>query len=167
MATIPPALRGLMKFAIAFFFTLAVFFFLCIFLLGLAQRHNMVNQVDELVPIQQAEYANWGQIPGNFSFAFTRNYKLYEFNYEPTAGASEINLSTVGEYNYDLTRDYEDPTWYPQKSVVQFKQKYNYPDPTNENGEVSNADDSMMTINLGGYSVWYQMVNKPFYYKAW
>ena len=25
----------------------------------------------------------------------------------------------------------------------------------------------MLTVNLGGYSVWHQMVNKPQYFKSW
>lgn len=157
--------RRILRLSIVFFFVLAVFFFLCIFLLGLAHKHVLKNTVDEKVPIQQNEYNTWGVIPGELLYSWTRSYKLYKFNYKPTAGASEINLSTVNTFDYSVDRVYNNATWYPQKSVVQYNESYNY---TATNSESADANaETMYTINMGAYDVWYQMVNKPQFFKAW
>ena len=43
--------RHVLRLSIVFFFVLAIFFFLCIFLLGLAKKHVLKNSVDDKVPI--------------------------------------------------------------------------------------------------------------------
>ena len=68
-----------------------------------------------------------------------------------TPGASEINLKTVVEFNYTVERTFEDALWYPQKSVVSYNESYSY---TLDSGSVS-TDNSMLTLNLGAYDVWY------------
>lgn len=118
--------RRILRLSIVFFFTLAIFFFLMIFLLSLAKKHTLKNKIDETVPIQQQEFSTWGQIPGNLTYSYTRTYNLYEFSYNVTSAASEINLKTVGEYEFDVERNYTDATWYPQKSVVAYNQTYVY-----------------------------------------
>ena len=105
--------RHILRLSIIFLFVLAIFFFLCIFLLGLAKKHMLKNEVDDKVPIQQNEYNTWGKIPGELNYSWTRSYKLYEFAYPPTSGASAISLNTVGSYEYDLARNFTNATWYP------------------------------------------------------
>jgi len=63
-----------------------------------------------------------------------------------------------------LQRTFENATWYPQKSVVSYNESYTY---TPVSAEEENADETMLTINMGAYDVWYQMINKPKYYQAW
>lgn len=155
--------RRLLRLSIVFFFTLAIFFFLMIFLLSLAKKHTLKNEINDKVPIQQQEYATWGQIPGDLKYSYTRTYNLYEFAYNITSQAAEINLNTVGEYDFEVERIYSNATWYPQKSVVAYNQTYDY---TLRNSAV-NADDTVFTINMGSYNVWYQMCNKPRYFQAW
>ena len=110
--------RQVLRLSIVFFFSLAVFFFLMIFLLGLARKWDLKNKVEAQVPIQQAQNHTWGRIPGELHYNWTRSYNLYQFDYKITDGASDIALSTRGNYSYEMKRDFENPTWYPQKSVV-------------------------------------------------
>ena len=118
--------RYILRLSIVFFFVLAIFFFLCIFLLGLAKNHVLKNSVADKVPIQQSEYKTWGVIPGDLKYSWTRSYNLYEFSYAPTRGAPEINLKTVGQYDYSLERVFKNATWFPQKSVVSYNESYTY-----------------------------------------
>ena len=60
--------RNLVKHSIVFFFVLAGFFFMMIFLLGDALQTKMDNQIKMDVPIQQARSSAWAQIPGYFEF---------------------------------------------------------------------------------------------------
>ena len=71
---------------------------------------------------------------------------------------------TVGEIDYSVERTFESAVWYPQKSVVSYNESYAYT-PSSESS--LNTDDTIFTVNLGAYDVWYQMVNKPKYFKAW
>ena len=71
--------RSILKLSIVFLFVMAIFFFLMIFLLGLAEKHTLKNSVNDQVPIQQQEYATWGQIPGDLKYDFSRKFTLYEF----------------------------------------------------------------------------------------
>lgn len=155
--------RQYLKYSIVCLFALAVQFFLCIFLLGLAKKHDLKNQIKTSVPIQQNEVETWGEIPGKLDYAWSRIYTLYEFAYEPTRGAAEINLNTVGDYSYDVTRSLTNATWYPQKSVVQYNETYTYTAAASD----ADAATTMKTINMGAYDVWYQMSNKPESYQAW
>lgn len=43
--------RYILRLSIVFLFVLAIFFFLCIFLLGLAKKHVLRNSVDDKVAI--------------------------------------------------------------------------------------------------------------------
>ena len=52
--------KNLVKHSIVFFFVLAGFFFMMIFLLGDALQTKMDNQIKLEVPIQQARYTAWG-----------------------------------------------------------------------------------------------------------
>jgi len=52
--------RQYLKYSIVCLFALAVQFFLCIFLLGLAKKHELKNQIKDNVPIQQNEVQTWG-----------------------------------------------------------------------------------------------------------
>ena len=44
--------RHILRLSIVFLFVLAIFFFLMIFLLGLAKKHGLKNDIDDKVPIQ-------------------------------------------------------------------------------------------------------------------
>ena len=44
--------RHILRLSIVFFFILAIFWFLMIFLLGLAKKHTLKNKVEEEVPIK-------------------------------------------------------------------------------------------------------------------
>jgi len=111
------------------------------------------------VPIQQQEYATWGLIPGALQYSWLRSYVPYQFSYAPTPGAPLIALKTVGQYNFDVERTFEEAQWYPQKSVVAYSTNYTVSELTD--------DSSIYTVNLASYNVWYQMTNKPQYFKAW
>ena len=76
---------------------------------------------------------------------------MYEFSYPVTPGAAEINLKTAGEFNYTVERTFEDALWYPQKSVVSYNESYSY---SLDSGSVS-TDNTMLTLNMGAYDVWY------------
>lgn len=65
-------------------------------------------------------------IPGDLGYTWSRSYNLYEFAYKVTPGAGEINLKTVGQYDFDVTREFKNATWYPQKSVVSYNESYTY-----------------------------------------
>ena len=160
--------RQILRLSIICFFILAIMFFLMIFLIGLSKKHVLKNSVDEKVPIQQNEQATWGQIPGTLGYDWTRSYSLYEFNYQVTAGSPIISLASVGTYEYNVTRDYDNAFWYAQKSVVDYNASYTLTEITaSEKNEEDAAADTVSTINMAGYSVWHQMVNKPKYFKAW
>ena len=104
-------MRHVLRLSIIVFFVLAIFFFLMIFLLGVARKHGLKNDVEEKVPIQQYDSGTWGEIPGDLGFSWNRSYKLYEFASTPSA--SEIDLKTVGEYAFDIQRSYHNAAWYP------------------------------------------------------
>lgn len=65
-----------------------------------------------------------------------------------------------------MTRSFQAPHWYPQKSVVAYNETYNY---TAVNDAALNLadDDTMLTVNMGGLDVWHQMKNKPQFFQAW
>ena len=44
--------RQILRLSIVFLFVLAIFFFLMIFLLGLAKKHTLRNDIETKVPIQ-------------------------------------------------------------------------------------------------------------------
>jgi len=46
----------------------------------------------------------------------------------------------VGEYEYDLKREFKNATWYPQKSVVSYNESYTY---TQTNEENADAGETM------------------------
>lgn len=106
-------IRQILRLSIVIFFTLAIFFFLMIFLLGLARKWDLKNQIDLEVPIQQFDNSTWGEIPGKLGYGWTRTYRLFGFDSEVTSDDATITLSTKGEYEYDMTRSFEAPFWYP------------------------------------------------------
>ena len=57
--------RQILRLSIVILFVLAIFFFLMIFLLGLAKKQALQNQVYDNVTVQQQQYSLWGQIPGD------------------------------------------------------------------------------------------------------
>ena len=84
--------KNLVKLSIVFFFVLAAFFFMLIFLLGDAEQTKMDNQIKQEVPIQQARVRAWGEVPGTFDFAYTREVDFYAID-DAASTASELALS--------------------------------------------------------------------------
>ena len=72
--------KNLVKHSIVFFFVLAGFFFMMIFLLGDALQTKMDNQIRGEVPIQQARYSAWGEVPGYFEFQLKRAIDFYSIS---------------------------------------------------------------------------------------
>lgn len=104
-------------------------------------------------------------MPGDLDFSLSQNYQLYQFDAEVTPDATELSMSTVYNedyFNMTTNRDYYAPYWYQQKSVVAFTENFTYP--FNVPGTVV---PTMKQVNMGAYSVWFQMSNKPQYWKAW
>ena len=137
-----------------------------IFLLGLARKWDRKNQIDLQVPIEQFDHSTWGEIPGKLGYGWTRTYRLFGFDSEVTSDDATITLSTKGEYEYDMTRSFEAPFWYPQKPVVAYNQTYDYIAKNDAATDLTD-DDTMLTVNMGGLDVWHQMNNKPKFFQAW
>ena len=101
-------------------------------------------------------------------YNWTRTYSPYVFSGTPTAGAQQIQLSSTADYTYNVTRTFEKATWYPQKSVVSYYANYTMKEIPNEETLMTPANNATYDmINFGGLDVWYQMVNKPKFFKAW
>jgi len=67
-----------------------------------------------------------------------------------------------------VTRTFENATWYPQKSVVSYFANYTMKEIPSEETLAAPANNATYDmINFGGLDVWYQMVNKPKFFKAW
>ena len=61
-------LRSYLGQSIVILFTLAAFFFSLIFLVGIADNTKTNNAILNQVPLQQAEIARWGTIPGSLQY---------------------------------------------------------------------------------------------------
>ena len=119
--------KNLVKFSIPFFFVLAAFFFMMIFLLGDAEQTKMNNQINKEAPIQQARVAAWGEIPGYFGFSYTRDVDFYAID-DTASTDTVLALSKQSTVSMDVTKTLTDPDgsgtgrplWTPQKSCVEF-----------------------------------------------
>lgn len=47
---------------------MACFFGSLIFLIGIAENTKTNNSIDNIVPLQQAQQARWGQMPGELGY---------------------------------------------------------------------------------------------------
>ena len=63
--------------SVVIFFTLAGFFFSMTFLIGLGLDTKTQNSIQNQVPLQQAEVARWGTIPGSLGYTMTRTPTIY------------------------------------------------------------------------------------------
>jgi hypothetical protein len=78
-------------------------------------------------------------------------------------------MTAADEVTFNVTRKFENATWYPQKSVVSYDTNYTMtPIPNSDSANsVPSNNATYEMLNFGAYDVWYQMVNKPTYFKAW
>jgi hypothetical protein len=147
--------KNLVKLSIVFFFVLAAFFFMLIFLLGDAEQTKMDNQIKQEVPIQQARVRAWGEVPGTFDFAYTREVDFYAID-DAASTASELALSQQSSVKMEVTREFLDPAggsgrpqWTPQKSVVEYRQQYSYAYPGTASEEDAQPNADLRTLNFG------------------
>lgn len=147
--------RNLVKHSIVFFFVLAGFFFMMIFLLGDALQTKMDNQIKMDVPIQQARSSAWAEIPGYFEYQLKRAIDFYSIS--DVTSTSQIGMSRQTTVDLDVTRNFLNPNtsletkpiWNAPKSTIDYRMKYGYNMPS----DASNAE--FQTLNFGAQSVWY------------
>ena len=64
-------------------------------------------------------------------------------------------MSKTADKDFDVSRDFINTTWYPQKSVVRYNMSYNYTEMNKD--EQSNADETYLLPNLNALSAWNQI----------
>jgi hypothetical protein len=111
------------------------------------------------VPLQQAEVARWGQIPGDLGYFWTRTATIYS---KQRFDSTEYIANVQGPYQFKTARSFENTAWAPTKSCIDYTMKYSYSGVTE-----SELDTANLMPNLEGLSVWYQKTHKPDYWLAW
>lgn len=81
---------------------------------------------------------------------------------QQTFNANKLNLNIEGPYELSVGRTFDDASWMPTKSCIDYWMNYTY------TGMDQNQGDTIQLMpNLEGLSIWYQKTHKPLWWKAW
>jgi preprotein translocase subunit YajC len=156
--------------SIVFFFTLAVFFFVMIFLMSAALSHKEQNEINDKTAIQQNEVSTWGYIPGELDYASTQTLNLYSFK-SPTGLGATLEMTVSSPYNLAGMRNFTNVTWNPQKSVVDYlidnQINITLSDPDLPSDHPADETTTYSYPNMASIDTWTQMTTKPRFQLAW
>ena len=115
--------------------------------------------------------STWGYIPGELNYSSNQTLNLYNFNYEITSTASEIDMTVSSPYYLSGMRNFTNVTWNPQKSVVDYlidnQINITLQDPNMPSDHPADEKTTYLYPNLAAIDTWTQMTDKPRFQLAW
>lgn len=85
-------------------------------------------------------------VPGELDYTYTKKLTLYTLN-TTDSGPDYLSLSTLGPYDYKMTRSFLNVTWNQTKSTLDYREKYYYTQITKISGDPETDKERQSAIN--------------------
>lgn len=82
-------------------------------------------------------------VPGELDYTYTKKLTLYTLN-ATGSGPDYLSLTTLGLYDYYMTRCFLNVTWNQTKSTLDYREKYYY---TQISGDLETDKERLSAIN--------------------
>jgi len=93
--------------------------FFMIFIISLTLIENLNNQIRIFTPLTMQNMTTWAMLPGALNYKYTKSVYLFSID-SLDPDSSDINMTSVGPFNYTIERQFVKPVYDDAKKVVNY-----------------------------------------------